>query len=262
MGEAAGLYFEDHGPAGAPVLILSSGLGGSADYWTPNLAALAQNHRVILYDHRGTGRSARELAGDLTIAAMGADLLALMDALAIPSATIVGHAIGGMIGLALAVAAPERIERVVAINAWGKLDPHTARCFDIRLALLRDSGPRAFLHAQPLFLFPAEWISRHHDALLAEEEHQLARFPGAEMMQRRIAAARRFAPGDALARVEARVLCVASRDDMLVPSHCSEALADALPHAQVAWLDTGGHACNVTRAEEFNMWLLAWLDSE
>lgn len=59
MAEAAGLYYEEHGSG--PPLILSAGLGGSGNYWLPNLPALAERYRVILYDHRGTGRSDRAL---------------------------------------------------------------------------------------------------------------------------------------------------------------------------------------------------------
>ncbi len=260
MPEAAGLYYEVHGPEGAPVVLLSSGLGGSASYWAPNLAALAERYRVVVYDHRGTGRSAREVAGDLTLEAVGGDMIALMDALDIARATVIGHAIGGMAGLAVALSQPERIERLVVINGWAKLDPHSARCFDTRLALLRDSGPRAYLHAQPLFLYPAQWISDHHAALQAEEEAMLAHFPGAEMIQRRIAAARRFDVAERLGDIRVPTLIVVSEDDMLVPPAQSERLAAGIPEAQLARMATGGHACNVTRADHFNMWLLDWLD--
>ncbi len=259
MPEAAGLYYEVHGPEGAPVVLLSSGLGGSASYWVPNLAALAERYRVVVYDHRGTGRSAREVAGDLTLEAVGGDMIALLDALDIVCATVIGHAIGGMAGLAVALSQPERIERLVVINGWAKLDPHSARCFDTRLALLRDSGPRAYLHAQPLFLYPAQWISDHHAALQAEEEVMLAHFPGAEMIQRRIAAARRFDVADRLSDIRVPTLIVVSEDDMLVPPTQSERLAAGIPEAQLARMATGGHACNVTRADHFNMWLLDWL---
>ena len=260
MPTANGLYYEVHGPADAPVLLLSPGLGGSAAYWTPNLPALSARFRVIVYDHRGTGRSTRDLAGDLTIDAIGADMIALLDVLGIDRVTLIGHAIGGMAGLAIALAEPERLERLVVINGWAKLDPHSARCFDTRLALLRDSGPRAYLHAQPLFLYPAQWISDHHDALQAEEEAMLAHFPGAEMVQRRIAAARRFDIAGRLATIRVPTLIVVSEDDMLVPPAQSERLAASIPDAQLARMATGGHACNVTRAEHFNMWLLDWLD--
>ena len=50
MPEAIGLYYEEHGPRDAPPLILSAGLGGAGAYWQPNLAALAERHRVVTYD--------------------------------------------------------------------------------------------------------------------------------------------------------------------------------------------------------------------
>jgi aminoacrylate hydrolase len=258
---AGGIYYEEHGLSIAEPIILSSGLGGSAGYWAPNLAALAERYRVIVYDHRGTGRSERNVEGDLTLEAMADDIIALMDALAIPQATLVGHAIGGMIGLALALKDPARLKQLVIINGWARLSPHTARCFDTRLVLLRES-PRAYLHGQPIFLFPAQWISDHHDQLQAEEEAHLAHFPGAEMIGRRIAAARRFGVSARLGEIAMPVLLIATEDDMLVPSSCSQAMAKALPHAQLAMMGQGGHAVNVTRAREFNMWLLDWLGGE
>jgi aminoacrylate hydrolase len=261
MPVANGLHYEVHGSDTAPPVLLSSGLGGSASYWNANVAALAERYRVIVYDHRGTGRSTREVAGDLTLEAIGRDMILLLDALAIETVTLIGHAIGGMAGLAIALAAPERLHRLVVINGWAKLDPHTARCFDTRLALLRDSGPRAFLHAQPLFLYPAQWISDHDALLQDEEEAMLAHFPGAEMVQRRVAAARRFDAGKRLGEVRVPTLIVVSEDDMLVPPAQSERLAAGIADAQLARMATGGHACNVTRAQHFNMWLLDWLDS-
>ena len=260
MAEAAGLYYELHGPEGAPPLLLSSGLGGSGGYWQPNLAALAAHHRVILYDHRGTGRSEREIAGDVTLEAVGDDMRCLLDALDIPSATIVGHAIGGMAGMALALAAPERVARLVVVNGWARLDRHTERCFDTRLALLRDSGAQAYLHAQPLFLFPPQWISDHHDRLIAEAAEQFAHFPGAAMIERRIAAARGFDIADRLGEITTPTLLIASEDDMLVPPACSAAIHAGVAGARLVRFARGGHACNVTQTDDFNACLLGWLD--
>jgi aminoacrylate hydrolase len=262
MGISGGIHWEEHGQADGPPILLSSGLGGSGSYWQPNLAALGTRHRVITYDHRGTGRSDRDVPGDLTVEAMAADVIALMNAIGLETCTFIGHALGGHIGLALALSAPERLDRLVVINGWAKLDPHTARCFDIRLALLRDSGPRAYLHAQPLFLYPPQWISDHHDRLQDEEEAMLAHFPGAEMIQRRVAAVRRFNIAGRLDDIHVPTLLVASDDDMLVPPSASEKLAAGIPGAQLARMAAGAHACNVTRAEHFNMWLLDWLDGE
>lgn len=260
MPHAGGLYYELHGPESAPPLLLSSGLGGSGGYWSPNLEALAARHRVILHDQRGTGRSEREIAGAVTLETVGEDMRLLLDALGIPAATIIGHAIGGMAGMALALAAPERVARLVVVNGWARLDHHTERCFDTRLALLRDSGAQAYLHAQPLFLFPPQWISDHHDRLIAEEAEQLAHFPGAAMIERRIAAARRFDVADRLGEIATPTLLIASDDDMLVPPARSVAIHDGVAGSRLARFARGGHACNVTQADDFNACLLDWLD--
>jgi aminoacrylate hydrolase len=258
MGEIAGLYWEEHGRPDGPPLILSPGLGGSAAYWAPNLEALSADHRVILYDHRGTGRSSRDLAFNVSVEDMALDVLALMDGLGLASATLVGHAAGGVIGLALALGAPERLGGLVVVNGWSKPDPHFVRCFEARLALLRGSGVRAFIRAQPIFLYPARWISANDERLAAEEAQQLRDFQGAPNVEARIAALAAFDVDARLAEIGTPTLLIAAQDDMLVPASCSERLAEGLPDATLEAM-TGGHACNVTEAESFNHILRGWL---
>ncbi|WP_267433501.1 pyrimidine utilization protein D [Sphingomonas sp. GM_Shp_1] len=260
MAEAAGLYYELHGPEAAPPLILSSGLGGSATYWAPNLPALAQAYRVLVYDHRGPGRSDRALPDVVTVEDMAGDLLALMDALDIESARFIGHALGGMIGIEAAIAST-RIDSLVVVNGWRKLDPHTRRCFDVRLDLLRDSGPAAFLHAQPLFLYPPDWISANSDRLADEAAHQLANFPGRATVEKRIAAVCAYDPKLIDITATANWLVIGTRDDMLVPWRSAVDVATPLAWANKAVLDWGGHACNVTDPDRFNRLVLDFLRS-
>lgn len=261
MPMAAGLHYDDHGDPAAPPLVLSAGLGGAGAYWTPNLEALRQRFRVITYDQRGTGRSAGgALRPDLTLDHMADDLVGLLDALGIETAALVGHALGAHIGFTLAARRPHRLTRLVAINAWTTLDPLTARCFDVRLALLRDSGPEAFFRAQPLFLYPGAWISEHDAALEAEAAAQVAHFSGRQVVESRVAALRAFTPN--LAAVTCPVLCLAADDDMLVPGSASRALADALPDGVHATLPWGGHACNVTDPRGFEAAVIPWLCGE
>ena len=59
----------------APPLILSAGLGGSGEYWAPNLARSGASATASsLYDHRGTGRSDRALPDTVSIDADGATM--------------------------------------------------------------------------------------------------------------------------------------------------------------------------------------------
>jgi aminoacrylate hydrolase len=260
MATATGLHYEFHGPEGAPVLILSSGLGGAGGYWAPNLAALSENHRVLTYDQRGTGRSDRALPAATSIEAMAQDVAGLMDALDIKTAHFIGHALGGMIGIETALATG-RIDKLVVVNGWRTLSPHTRRCFEARLAILRGAGAEPFLRAQPLFLYPPDWIAAHDADLEAELAHHLAAFPGAETMEKRIAAVRAYAPSpQRLAKLRG-VLAIATRDDFLVPHAASLDLAEPIPNADVATFGWGGHACNVTDPVGFNRLVRTFLES-
>jgi aminoacrylate hydrolase len=262
MGPVGGLYYEIYGPEGADAVILSAGLGGSGEYWRPQVEALAKRWRVILYDHRGTARSDRKLPPDHTVEQMADDVAAVLDGLRIASAHLVGHALGGHIGLALALRAPERLKSMIAVNAWAKLDAHTARCFDTRLSLLRDSGQDAFIKATPLFLYPAAWMATRPKRMAEEAKHQTMAFPGAPTTEARIAAVRAFDISARLGQITTPVLSLAAEDDLLSPYTAAKALADGLQNGVYAAMPRGGHACNVTEPEAFNSILLAWLAGE
>jgi aminoacrylate hydrolase len=258
MPKVAGLWVEEHGPADGPPLILSAGLGGSGAYWAPNLDALAAHQRVILYDHRGTARSDRALPPRLTVDDMADDVVALMDGLGLARASLVGHAAGGVIGLSLALRFPDRIDRLVVVNGWSAPDPHFARCFDARLALLYGSGVRAYVRAQPLFLYPARWSSANSARLDAEEEGHVVHFQGVANIEARIAALRAFDIDARLGEIGTPTLLIVAEDDMLVPASCSERLAAGLADSTLVRM-TGGHGCNVTEANAFNRSLHAFL---
>lgn len=256
----AGLYYEIHGAADAPSLILSSGLGGSAGYWAPNLRALAEHFRVVAYDHRGTGRSDRTLPATISVEGMASDVIALMDALGIERAHFIGHALGGAIGVETAIRTA-RVDRLIVVNGWRTLSPHTRRCFAARVALLHGAGVRAFLEAQPLFLYPPDWIASHDTELNADMDHQLAGFPGVETTARRIAAVQAYAPDPAGLTALESLLVIATRDDFLVPFATALDLAKAARRAHVATVEWGGHACNVTDPDAFNRLVLEFLRS-
>src|SRR6202021_2069013 len=94
------VYYESHG-SGEPVIFVP-GTGFSGNVWEPfQVPALSKSLQVVIMGPRGCGRSSAPTSV-YTIDQMGADVAALMDHLELPSAHIVGHSMGGRIGLALA----------------------------------------------------------------------------------------------------------------------------------------------------------------
>ncbi|MFC0408575.1 pyrimidine utilization protein D [Roseomonas elaeocarpi] len=256
------MRFETHGrtDAAAETVILSAGLGGAAAYWRPQMAALAERFRVLTYDQRGTGQNAEPLPDPYAIGSMADDLLEIAEAAGAGRVHLVGHALGGLAALDFAHRFPERTGRVAVVNGWARADAHTRRCFTARTTLLRHAGPEAYVAAQPIFLYPAAWLSANAAAVEAEVAHGLAHFQGEANLLRRIDALLRFDATEALPSIHAPALLVAAHDDVLVPWTASRALAEALPDARLAAMDTGAHACNVVEPDRFNALLLPFLE--
>ncbi len=248
------MYYEIHddGEQYKETVILSSGLGGSHSYWHHQLDELKSRFRVIVYDHLGTGKSPAEIPQGYSIADMAQEVVTLLDKSDTERVHFIGHALGGLVGLQLAVDFPQRISSLLLINAWDKTDEHTKLCFDIRKSLLRNSGVEMFFKAQPLFLYPAEWMKRNA-ALLKEEVEKVLSSPFNENnLLRRIGAVENFDISEHIELVKCPVGVIASSDDLLVPYSCSEQLQNKLCHSSFYLLDKGGHACNVSEPDTFN----------
>lgn len=250
-GDGAEIYYEVHGQ-GTPI-VLSAGMGGSGSFWAPQVTALAERHQVVLYDHVGTGKSGHS---GRTIPGMANDIACVMKHAGIEAAHIVGHAIGGIVGIELAVRHPELLRSLVVVNGWGRADPFLRRCFEIRKQILNQSGPKAYVRAQPLFLYPPEWISRNIAHLDAEEERILAHFPPVGTMNERIDMFLDFDIGERLKAANVPTLLTSAKDDSLVPAYLTNKLADAIPGARVYEVDWGAHAFTVVRPDVFNRSLL------
>ena len=100
---------------GEPVLFLHGGLA-HANYWGHQIAAVARRRRVIIVDTRGHGRSLLS-ARPFSYSLLATDAVALLDALGIARAAVVGWSDGAIVGLHLAMHQPERLSRLFAFAA-------------------------------------------------------------------------------------------------------------------------------------------------
>lgn len=243
----------------AETIVLSAGLGGLAGFWQPQLPALQERFRVLTYDQRGTGANAGPLPDNHSIADMARDVVAMLDDAGIARCHFMGHALGGLIGIELALRAPSRLDRLVLVNAWARVDAHTRRCFAARIGLLRHGGAPAYAAAQPIFLYPAAWLARNEDRIAREEAQGIAHFQGEENLMRRIGALLAFDASGRLGDIAAATLVAASRDDVLVPYTCSQVLAAGIPKATFRLTAEGGHAFSVVDPAAFNAETLNFL---
>jgi pimeloyl-ACP methyl ester carboxylesterase len=108
------IYFVAYGQ-GSPVVMLHGGLA-NLDWLGNQIPALKPHHTVILMDSRGHGRSTRD-ARPYSYDLMADDVVALLDALKLQKADIVGWSDGAIIGIDLAIRHPDRVGKIVAFGA-------------------------------------------------------------------------------------------------------------------------------------------------
>lgn len=141
--EGSDLHAERRG-AGEPLLLIQ-GMGANSLQWGDTfLEALeGAGFELILYDHRGTGRSGPP-TGEITTSGLAADALAVLDALEIERAHVFGFSMGGMVAQELALRAPERIMTltVASSSAGGTQSRPTSGEVEQALTMAVLSGDR------------------------------------------------------------------------------------------------------------------------
>ncbi len=101
------------GPAHAPVVVLIHAIGTSLQMWAPQVPELSRDYRLVSVDLRGHGRSPVP-SGPYRMADLAGDVVGLLDRLGIERASVCGLSLGGMVGLTMAAARPDRVDRLIA----------------------------------------------------------------------------------------------------------------------------------------------------
>lgn len=159
------------GPDGGPVVVLGGSLGTTRQMWAPQLASLVGRYRVIAFDHRGHGRS-EVPPGPYRIDDLGHDVLRLLDQLSVGRFSYAGLSLGGMVGMWLAAAAPERVERLALLCVSACLGPDNA--YRERAAVVRRAGMAEVADAVIARWFTPEFVASSPDLVARYREMLLA----------------------------------------------------------------------------------------
>ncbi|ESK36600.1 pyrimidine utilization protein D [Acinetobacter nectaris CIP 110549] len=245
----------------AETIILSSGLGGHAQFWNPQIDSLIQYFHVFVYDHIGITNDSSNLPQGYSVNNMAQELNEMLVRDKIKVDYFIGHALGAFIGVELALQTT-KLKKLILINPWAKLDPHTQRCFNTRLKILDHVGVDAYIQAQALFLYPPEWISMHDHQLQQQEIKMIQHSCSKHNIKMRLNALRNYIPKDRVQLLDIPCYILSNRDDFLVPWQQGLKLSKFIQNSFFKLLETGGHASTVTQPIELNTEILNILTSE
>jgi pimeloyl-ACP methyl ester carboxylesterase len=235
--DGARLWFGSYGE-GPPVILLHPG-AGSSDLWGAQVPALVADHRrVILIDSRGHGRSSWD--GRLGYALMESDVVAVMDALGIAKADVVGWSDGAIVALVMAIKDPARVGK---LYAWGA---------NMDLAGFNVFGLFAPIRGEIARLFADEY------ARVSPTPHGFAALSkGVQAMQLREPT---YTARD-LASIHGPAIAIADggREEFIRRSH-TRYLAHTIPDAQLIIVPGVGHFAPLQAPAAFNAAVLGFLD--
>lgn len=246
----------EDGEASAPALVLSNSLGTTLEMWAPQVAAWAQDFRLVRYDTRGHGGSP-VTPGPYDFDGLGNDVLAILDALHIERAHFCGLSMGGHTGLWLGIHASDRLQSLVICNSAAKIG--TAAAWTERAAMVRSSGAdgmRSLAESAPGRWFTPEFVHRQ-PALVRQTQDGIA----AIASEGYAACCEALATSDLtqqLGQIRAPTLLVAGAFDPVTTVADAEAMQASIAGAQRAVVPAS-HLSNLEAPEAFSQAVLGFL---
>ncbi|HXG68824.1 MAG TPA: alpha/beta hydrolase [Blastocatellia bacterium] len=234
---------------GLPLLVYVAGMDGTGELFFKQAPALARSYRVVTFRSRERGRfTYDDLSDDV------ADIIRHMGE---QRATIVAESFGGTVALAFALRYPEMVERLVIVNSFARYRRRIRIKLGARLAAVVP--------------FRLTWIARKTfdtiglmiDGVTREERKQVfdaLHTVVKEGYVRRLQLIEEVDWDNRLAEIQAPILLIATKKDLLVPSiKEAHSMAAHMPNAQVKIIESAGHACllgnQVCLAEILTEWI-------
>ncbi|HSI39523.1 MAG TPA: alpha/beta fold hydrolase [Xanthobacteraceae bacterium] len=258
-GTAARVNYRRAGRPGALPVVLIHGVGLALEAWAPQFAALAERCDVIALDMPGHGGSSLPPA-DARLSDYADPVIALLDALAIPAAVLIGHSMGALVALETALSYPSRVLGVAALNAVFGRTPEQRAVVAARAGAL-DADGRAAAHAAAV----RRWFGEPVPPEMAPSAARVAALlaacdPVGYARTYALFAACDDAHRDRLPGLAAPALFLTGDGDPNSTPAMSQAMARLAPRGRADVLAGERHMMNLTAPEAVNARLLAFID--
>jgi pimeloyl-ACP methyl ester carboxylesterase len=250
------LYVYDAGKAESPAMILIHGLGDEADSWRHVVEPLSARFRVVALDLPGFGRSDKPRRA-YTMPFLCDTVLALMDALSIADATLVGNSMGAVVSQSIALERPERVRGLVLIGGGllNRRQPLNLAMLFFLLPGLGEwlytrlrKGPQAAYETLRGYYADLDGLPEADRRFLFQRVNERVWSDG----QRRayfsvLRNMARWVPGqqkgldERLAQLATPTLVIRGAHDLLMPAENAQALVDAQPSATLVTIPGAGH---------------------
>lgn len=261
------LYYECHGHGDAIVFIPGTGFAGNV-WMETQVEELSQSHQVVVHDPRGCGRSSHA-KGVYTIDLMGNDVVALLEHLSVAQAHVIGHSMGGRIGLSIALNFPGKVRSLIIAAGGsgpaGREGPETVPGLPFRLAFeLMEMGFEGYVKHEICdsdTYFTPSYRAEFPEKVQSFYQMVWSQHAKLEEYLRLCIARSNWEGTHRLGDVVVPTLVVVGDSDLVGSNHVQQAavLAKRIPNAEAKILKGQSHGFFWQAPEQTNSWIKKWL---
>jgi len=242
------LYYEAHGE-GKPI-VFSHGWLEDCSIWDSQVKHFAKNYTLILYDHRGHGRSDKPKVGEgnYSMHVLSNDLYALIQRLNLEKPIVIGFSMGGFAAILFALEHPDKISKLVLVGSTAKMTLPTSAIFFGPRGILR------FLMPYKTYLRGLTEYSRFYKPSKQMVDEELAR---ASKVDKSIASecwkelTENYDVRDKVSEIEVPTLVIVGEKDN-VNLEASRYLNREIKGSELRIIPDSGHTVMIEKPQEFN----------
>jgi len=250
------MAYQIDGPDNGPPILMSNSLMSSLEMWDSNIASLTDRYRVIRYDTRGHGQS-EVTQGPYSINLLAADLVALMDALNIHSAHLVGLSMGGMICQYIGANNPERVLSLSLCDTASEMPPRSL--WEERFTTAKEMGIPGLVDGTINRWFLADFIKSNPTQI--DMVRKMILSTPVEGYLGCASAVRDMAQSTMLLKIKAPTMVLVGKQDPACTVEQATVLNRLIPHSSMIVIDQAAHLSNIEKPQEFNSALRGFLDT-
>ncbi|MFK5856179.1 MAG: alpha/beta hydrolase [Bacteroidota bacterium] len=244
-------YFYDEYGSGEPLLLIA-GLASDSQSWLTVIIGLSKHFRVIILDNRGVGRSDKDNT-DITVPKMTDDCIALLRHLKLSTVNVIGHSMGGMIAMDMAIRYPEFVGKLILEATSPAIGMRNIELFNDMVSF-RKLGMDKDLWFRNIFY----WIfapSFFNDVAMLKQYVSMAvnykYIQSDSSFENQVKAISVFNCTADINNIQQPTLVVFGEVDLLFPSAETLELFDKITHLQTVTIPKAAHSIHMDNPDDF-----------
>jgi 3-oxoadipate enol-lactonase len=242
------IHFQMEGPKDVPCIMLSHGLGLDLSMWDGFVSRMDGRFQTLRYDGRGHGLS-EPGSTPFSLTDLEADAIKLLDALDIKKVHYIGLSMGGMVGLGIAIAYPDRLFSAAICDARGDAPPAYRDSWNQRIAAVEAGGIESIIDSSVTRWFTEGFVQSSQPTI--EAVKALMRRTSALGYCWSAAALRELNYAAHLYKVKIPLLFLTGSQDKGAPPDVVKLLHTAVPSSSYIEIPDSGHMSAIERPDTF-----------